>query len=181
MPASQSPELVELLRGIEKRSRAQAAGLPQQEEVRQYWEGVVFSLGDVRLVAPLDEVAEILHFPSIVTTVPGTRSWVRGVANIRGNLLPIIDLQLFLGGSPVVDERRGRILVIKHQGIFTGLLVKGITGMRHFQQESLIDYSLSNDLMGKFVRSAFAQDGETWPVFGIYALTESPEFQVAAL
>ncbi|HEC14956.1 MAG TPA: purine-binding chemotaxis protein CheW [Sedimenticola sp.] len=181
MPASASRELVDLLRGIEQRSRARAAGLPQQEETRQYWEGVIFSLGDARLAAPLNEVTEILHFPSIVTAVPGTRPWVRGVANIRGNLLPIVDLQLFLGGGPVMDERRGRILVIRHGEIFTGLLVKEVTGMRHFQRENRIDYSPPEGPMEKFVHGAFEQDGGTWPVFSMYALAESPEFQVAAL
>lgn len=181
MPVSESRELVELLQSIERRNRAQAAGLPQQEEIREYWEGVIFSLEDIRLVAPLKEVVEILHFPTVITPVPGTQPWVRGVANVRGNLLPIIDLQLFLGGNPVLDERRGRVLVVKHQGIFTGLLVKEVTGMRHFPQESRIDFSPPNGVMKKFVRTAYEQDGEAWPVFGMYALAECPEFQIAAL
>lgn len=53
------------------------------------------------MIAPLEEVKEILNYPDGVTRVPGTQAWLLGMANIRGNLLPLIDLQQFLGGVPV--------------------------------------------------------------------------------
>ncbi|VAX06456.1 hypothetical protein MNBD_GAMMA26-224 [hydrothermal vent metagenome] len=181
MPASEPQELVQLLHRIEQRSRAQAIGLPQQEEVQQYLEGVIFSLNEYRLVAPMSEVAELLQFPADVTQVPGTQPWVRGVANIRGTLLPIIDLQLFLGGEPVPSGRRSRVLIIKHKEIYTGLLVKEVLGMRHFPERSHISYPPPEGLLGKFIDTAFEHEGDTWPVFGMFALAESSEFQTASL
>jgi len=181
MSISEPSEIIQLLRGIEQRSRAHAAGLPQQEEVQQYWEGVVFSLNGAYLAAPLNEVAEILHFPAVVTHVPGTQPWMQGVANIRGNLLPIVDLQLFLGGEQIIDDRRSRVLIIRRKEVFIGLLVQEVVGMRHIPQHQQIDFPPPNGLMGRFVKSAFEHDGETWPVFGMFALVESKEFQIAAL
>ncbi len=182
MTAKSPHELIQLLSKIEQRSIVRQAALPELEEAHQYWEGMIFSLGDMRLVAPLNEVAEMLHFPADVTFVPGTHSWVKGVANVRGSLLPIIDLQMFLGGKPVITGRECRVLVVKHQGIFSGLLVKNVMGMRHFSQEEQIEYSISSGgLLDKFVKTAFEYDGENCPVFGMFALAESAEFQMAAL
>ncbi len=182
MPARTSHELVQLLSDIEQRSVARLAALPELEDARQYWEGLIFSLGEKRLVAPLNEVAEILHFPTDITRVPGTHPWVKGVANVRGSLLPIIDLQLFLGGAAVTTDRRCRVLVIRHQDIFSGLLVKEVMGMRHFSQKNRMDYSPSGaGLFEQFVTAAFEHDGECCPVFSMFALTGSTEFQMAAL
>ncbi len=58
----------------------------------------MFYVGDDRLIAPLNDIKEILNFPSAITKVPGTKPWMLGIANIRGTLLPVIDLQLFLIG-----------------------------------------------------------------------------------
>jgi len=183
MMLTRSPhELVQLLSDIEQRSVVRQAALPELEGAHQYWEGVIFSLDGMRLVAPLNEVAEILHFPAEITFVPGTHSWVKGVANVRGSLLPIIDLQLFLGGEPVITGRSCRVLVVKHQGIFSGLLVREVAGMRHFAQENQIDYSVQDDgLLERFVKTAFEFDGDSYPVFSMFALAESTEFQMAAL
>jgi len=182
MLAKSPHELVQLLSDIEQRSVIRQAALPELEEAHQYWEGLLFLLGERRLVAPLNEVAEILHFPADITFVPGTHSWVKGVANVRGSLLPIIDLQLFLGGEPVQTGRNSRVLVVKHQGIFSGLLVKEVMGMRHFSQENQMDYSITDSgLLEGFVKTAFEYDGEDCPVFGMFALAVSKEFQMAAL
>ena len=104
-------------------------GLPMQEAPPESWEGVMFSVLGSRLVMPLREVVEMLPFPPVVTRVPGAKAWVRGVANIRGNLLPLIDLQSFLGGSPISPDRHSRVLVINHEEIFAGLLVERVMGM----------------------------------------------------
>ncbi len=182
MPARSSHELVQLLSDIERRSVARLSVLPELEEAHQYWEGLVFFLSGKRLVAPLNEVAEILHFPADITRVPGTHAWVKGVANVRGSLLPIIDLQRFLGGDPVAMDRRCRVLVIRHQGIFSGLLVEEVLGMRHFPREGRMDYTPSGaGRFEPFVTAAFALDGEQCPVFSMFALAGSTEFQMAAL
>lgn len=178
--ANSAQELVQLLHGIEQRSQAHALGLPMQEAPPESWEGVMFSVLGSRLVMPLREVVEMLPFPPVVTRVPGAQAWVRGVANIRGNLLPLIDLQSFLGGSPISPDRHSRVLVINHEEIFAGLLVERVMGMRHFLQDRCSDFSQMDGVLGNYVRMAFEQDGEIWPVFSAYALAESPEFQFAA-
>lgn len=174
-------KLIGLLQNIDRRCCDKAANLPQQEEVEEQWEGVVFSVANTRVVAPLNEVCEILNFPPEVTDVPGTHSWMVGVANIRGDLLPIVDLQVFLGGKMTPRGRHNRTLVIRFQGKQVGLLVDERVGMRHFLDVNRCPELLLEGDVANYIDFSFKQDGEDWPVFSMRALVASPEFQIAAL
>ncbi len=89
------PEPFELLQATDELCRNNAFGLPKLEEQQASWSGVAFILRGVRYLAPLDEVAEIIDLPAS-SKVPGAKHWVVGIANVRGVLLPIMDLQGFL-------------------------------------------------------------------------------------
>ncbi len=173
--------LFQMLRAIESRSMEFAAGLPQREEMEETWEGVLFSAGGHTLVAPLGEVKEIINYTADITSVPGTRSWLLGVANIRGNLLPIVDLQAYLLGRTTVPGRRSRVLVIDHDGIFSGLLVDQMVGIRHFRASEQTKRSVPlPESIGRFVGRYFEHEQEIWPVFSMLRLAENPEFLLAA-
>jgi twitching motility protein PilI len=173
--------IVSLLADLERRSRERAKGLPQQELIQSFWEGVMFYIGDNRFVAPLSAVKEILNFPSTLTQVPGTRPWMLGVANVRGTLIPVIDLQLFLIGRKTRRGRRSRVLVFEMGESYTSVLVGEMVGMRHFARETAREMKTSNNTFEKYVKLEFDQDGMTWPVFSLSALAEDPGFQIAAL
>lgn len=177
-----SPQaIVDLLSELEQRSRERAKGLPQQTLIQSFWEGVMFYVGDNRFVAPLSAVKEILNYPSVLTQVPGTKPWMLGVANVRGTLIPVIDLQLFLIGRKTRRGRRSRVLVIDLGDSFTSVLVGELVGMRHFARETAREIKVTNKKFEKYVRLEFDQDGMTWPVFSLSALAEDPVFQLAAV
>ncbi len=173
--------IVSLLAELEARSRERAAGLPQQELIQSFWEGVMFYVGDNRLVAPLSAVKEILNYPTTLTRVPGTKPWMLGVANVRGTLIPVIDLQLFLIGRKTKRGRRSRVLVFSLGDSFTSILVGEMVGMRHFARETAREMAANRNKFEKYVRFEFDQDGMTWPVFSLHALAEDPAFRIAAV
>jgi twitching motility protein PilI len=182
MPILDTPQaIVSLLGDLEKRSRERAKGLPQQEFIQSLWEGVMFYIGDNRFVAPLSAVKEILNFPSTLTQIPGTRPWMLGVANVRGTLIPVIDLQLFLIGMKTRRGRRSRVLVFDMGENYSSVLVGEMVGMRHFAKETAREIQINNQKHDKYVKYEFDQDGMTWPVFSLSALAEDPAFQIAAL
>lgn len=170
-----------LLREIERRSKAHAFELPQQLDVRTTWDGVGFRVGNMQLVAAVDEVKEILPVPRL-TSVFGAQRWVKGVANIRGTLLPVMDLSGFVQGGTTVPGRRSRILVVRHKGISAGLMVDEVLGLKHFYEEEYgADGSAGDAAFARYLRGVYGQEGEVWPVFSMAALVDSPEFmQVAA-
>src|ERR1700761_2321614 len=101
----------EALATFEKRSLAHTAGLPEQIEAPGLWRGIGFRIGTRYMVSSINEVNEILTQPPL-TLVPGTRQWLLGVANVRGNLVPVIDLRQYLEGERTLLTDASRVLLV---------------------------------------------------------------------
>lgn len=169
-----------LLRDIDQRSRTKALGLPQQIEVRRTWSGVGFRLGDINLLSKLDEVDEILISP-VMTKIPSACSWVKGIANIRGMLLPIMDLKDFIDGTAIQKGRKTRVLLIKKAGLISGLMVDEVFGMRHFFEEEHTEKvpDVSENLK-RYLQGAYRKGNMHWGVFNIDNLANDPKFMEVA-
>ncbi len=162
--------------------RRTAKGLPAQQDIKSHWSGIGFTLFGQKFVTPMGEVTEMLELPPY-TELPGVQSWVRGLANVRGRLLPLVDLAVFLGGKLESARRNRRILVIESGDIYVGLVVDGILGMQHFPVDSYvremagIDYAaMVPYLQGSFQESS----GHGWTVFSPWLLVQDEKFfQVA--
>ncbi|MEJ2508918.1 MAG: chemotaxis protein CheW [Gammaproteobacteria bacterium] len=175
MSAAPALEPLSLLLDIESRSRRNALGIPQQVEVRRSWSGIGFRVGQHRLVAAIGDVREILEYPPL-TRVPGALKWVKGISNVRGNLLPIMDLKGFLEGEETSLGRRTRVLVVRHGGLAAGLVVDEVLGLRHFFDEDATDEVPAADKLGEFLNGAYRQGGNLWAVFSVRALAHSQQF-----
>jgi twitching motility protein PilI len=171
----------ELLQDIERRSRARARGLPVHQEPRQEWAGIAFRVRGNSLVAPLQAVIEIVTPPSMAT-VPGVKPWVLGIANMRGIMLPIVDLQAFLFGNPSTDIRTRRVLVVRCGNHASGLLVDAVLGLRRFWvDERLEEYPGLSLELWPYVQCAYVSGGSHYALFNLSALVESQSFlEVAA-
>jgi len=169
-----------LLHEIEQQGLQTARGLPQRDETRSLWHGIGFRIDDVTLVAPLTQVNEILHYPKL-TMVPGTQGWVKGLANIRGTLLPVMDLRGYLGQTAVSLDGHSRIMVVRQDNLTVGLLVDEVLGLKHFDPEaSVTRVKKLSEAVWPYIQGAFQQSGQTWYVFNMTALAEDPQFlQVA--
>jgi len=165
-----------LLQDIENRSRTKALGLPQQVEVRRTWSGVGFRLGDVNLISKLEEVDEILVSPEM-TRIPSALSWVKGIANVRGMLLPIMDLRDFIDGEGIKAGRKTRVMLIKKGELVSGLMVDEVFGMRHFFEEERTENvpDVSENLK-KYLQGAFRKGNTHWGVFNMDSLATDPGF-----
>lgn len=171
----------ETLLDMERRSKRTAAALPQQIEVKSTWDGIGFRVGEYQLVVPMEQIGETLSYP-ILTRVPGSKRWVKGVANIRGNLLPIIDMKDFISGDPIHIQRHTRVMVVHYHGISVGLLVDESFGMQHFLDEERGREAPNLDInINRYLSGTFRQGNELWWVIDLYQMVESSEFmQVAA-
>lgn len=172
--------LFDLLRDIETRSRSKALGLPQQVELRQSWSGIGFRMGDVRLVAPFGEVSEILALPNL-TKVPSARPWVMGLANVRGTLLPILDLAMFIEGRRIAFHSKTRLMVVNQKGVMAGVVVDEVFGLRHFFEEEQTDMfpQISQQLM-EYLGGAYQQGETYWGIFSMLQLCQDPQFAEVA-
>ncbi|MFJ4143433.1 chemotaxis protein CheW [Pseudomonas sp. NPDC089734] len=177
---AESRTAFELLLDIDQRCRSLAAGLPLQETRQQDWSGIGFRMGEHRFVVPMGEIAEILHEPRYAA-MPGVKPWVVGMANLRGRLLPLMDLCGFFGHELSAVRKQRRVLVVEHQEVFAGLLVDEVFGMQHFSQMSLMPEALEvpDEAVAPFLRGQFLRE-QAWFVFSPRALTQSPDFMDVA-
>ncbi len=87
-------------------------------------------IGPHRLLIDLADAGEILAVPDIAP-VPLTKPWYRGLANVRGNLIGIVDLSLYAGGPPTPLDKDSRVLTFSSDLRFSvGILISRMLGLR---------------------------------------------------
>jgi len=175
-------EPVLILREIEEACRVcNTADLQQSAETFSEWSGIAFRVGKNYLLAPLDEVVEILDMPKLAR-VPLAQPWVRGIANIRGNLLPVVDFSGFLSGEMTTASEKSRVMVIDHNGVYSGLIVDEVYGLKHFMESEYTDAEPEVDeFLLPYVRMGYHRDGKVWREVRLFALAETPQFMMAAV
>ncbi len=165
-----------VLLDIDQRCRSHAKGLPTGIQVEEDWVGIGFSLLGKRLVAKMSDVTEILPTPSTIR-IPGVSSWVGGLANIRGTLMPILNLREYLSGVVAMANTDNRVLVIDKDGVVAGLLVDEVYGLRRFKPENIQN---STDLdMGSvepYLEGSFLEGNQVWNIFSIKELVSNQRF-----
>lgn len=87
---------------------------------------VVFRLDKEEFGVPIDSVQEIVRVPEQLTNVPKAPSFVEGVINLRGSVLPVIDLRRRLGMSTIERSDRQRVVVFLISGMRTGFIVDSV-------------------------------------------------------
>jgi twitching motility protein PilI len=184
-PASPQLPAFEILDDYERRSLAHVVGLPEQLDAPGLWRGVGFRIGSKRLASGFDEVVEIMPMPQ-VTPVPGAQPWLLGVANIRGNLLPIVDLKQFLEGERTVLHEGQRVLIVRQPGGDVAVTIDELFGQRSFNQsqqqadETLAQSVLAEGRYAHFIDRAYELADQSWGIFSLERLARTPEFRQAA-
>jgi twitching motility protein PilI len=91
---------------------------------------LAFKAGGVSWLAALPDAGEVLPVPAL-TSVPLTRGWVRGMANVRGNLYIVADLAAFAGAKQMQPTPRSRLLLVgQRHGMNAALIVDMVLGLR---------------------------------------------------
>jgi twitching motility protein PilI len=169
-----------ILQELASRSRTHAAGLPAQETAVKTWSGVAFRVAGGRFLSPLGEVTEVLDVPKF-TQVPGVKPWVKGIANVRGRLLPIMDFASYLGVTSNKLLRARKVLVVEYKGIVAGLIVDEVMGMQHFPSDEFRKSTAKViDGISPYILGEFCRDDRLWTVISLFKLAQDQEFvQVA--
>jgi twitching motility protein PilI len=171
----------ELLKELEKRSRTVVANSVAEADAGQEWVGVAFRMGGETFLVAREETREVLGYPAAVTRIPGAKGWVKGLANVRGALMPMLDLRQFLGSGATTAGRNTRIIVVNHRDIPAGLMVDEVLGFRRFAEAEFNAEAPPTVIRcDSYLAGAFRRGGEVWPVLSLKSLVESQSFLQAA-
>ncbi len=166
----------EKLQDYEQRSLAFEPGQAEGQLGGGEWAGVIFRIGDVRLACSIEDVSEFLPIPSF-TPVPGTKPWILGLANVRGDLLTIIDLAWFLDGERTTVTMRTRLLAATLRGRPVGLLVDEVFGQRQFVSSEGKNSRLARKSpIRTYVHKQYRSGKEVWQELDLDSLFSTAEF-----
>jgi purine-binding chemotaxis protein CheW len=87
---------------------------------------VVFRLDEEEYAVDVDAVQEIIRVPEALIRVPKSYDFVEGLVNLRGTVLPVVDLRTRLGLARGERDERQRIVVLIIGGVRTGFIVDSV-------------------------------------------------------
>ncbi len=168
----------EILARYERLSLAHASDTQDKFEAPGLWRGIGFRVGSRLLVSGIDEINELLAVP-VLTPVPGTQPWLLGVANVRGNLVPGVDIGRFLFGERTQHSDRSRLLVVRQGGGSVALLVDEVLGQRTVDAEQRQQAQEEADpRLARFVDNRVGE--QQLAIFSMNRLVRAPDFRQAA-
>jgi len=113
---------------LEQTRREEAEAIPVRLET---W--VAFSLAGEIFALPVEPVREVVRVASI-TRVPHAPRPIRGVTNMRGRVIPVIDLRLRIELPETELGRASRVIVVSSRGLLLGLLVDAVHQVVHIDR-----------------------------------------------
>jgi purine-binding chemotaxis protein CheW len=107
-----------------------------EKDTRLEQQLVVFTLGDESFAVDINTVKEIIQLQP-VTRLPGTPSSVEGVINLRGSVIPVIDLRKRFNMEEVKSSKDSRIVVVACGGSSVGVIVDSVAQVIRIPLESI--------------------------------------------
>jgi twitching motility protein PilI len=166
-----------LLLELERRAKDAIARGQGKEQAAEEWIGVAFRLASQRFVTARADVREVLPLAEQVTRIPGAKPWLRGIANIRGQLLTIVDLRAFLGAGSTHSDRKARLLLVASREVPTAIIVDEVLGFRRFADTDYSDVRPVTEIRCEhYLAGSYRREGETFPLFDLGLLLDDPAF-----
>jgi twitching motility protein PilI len=133
-----------------------------------------------RWLIRLGDADEVIALPTVVS-VPLTRPWFLGLANIRGNLFSVIDFSVFLGHEPAPLSGMARLILFSTRAgeINAGIVVNRVLGLRNVAE--LAPAAPPSDVPEWYAQRWMDGDGNAWQEIDLAGLAHDPAFlQVGA-
>lgn len=128
---------------------------------------ITFLIGKEEFSVDIMSIREIRGWTP-ATLLPNAPSFVRGVINLRGAVLSIIDLAARLGFPPAVPTARHVIIVVQIGNQVAGLLVDAVTGILTVKPESILPTpDVASDLARSFIKGMMAIDSRMISLIGL--------------
>jgi purine-binding chemotaxis protein CheW len=128
----------------------------------------------------LPKIREILVYPKLITILPGTTQWIKGLINLRGEVVPILDIRIkFNTSKAIYNEDTAVIAVVTGDNRMIGLVVDKIEDVQKLDNASLYPVSdmgstIPPQYLKGFVR---LEDNEMLVIMDIDTITHKNELK----
>jgi purine-binding chemotaxis protein CheW len=117
-------------------------------------EYMTFILGEMKYAVELPKIREILTYPELITILPNTKDWVKGLINLRGEVVPILDIRIkFNTGKVEYNENTAVIAVITNDNRMLGLVVDKVDDVQKLDSASMFPVSdMGSGIPAKYLK-----------------------------
>ncbi len=115
------------LTSLQARYANGASALPLAAPDPEYWRGALLAIAGIPLLVAAGDIEAVIAVPPL-TQIPGTRSWVLGIASHQGGLLPVYCGDGLFGQRLPPGRRREYCLVINRPGCHVGITLSRVEG-----------------------------------------------------
>lgn len=137
-----------------------AARLLVEADSARYIQRRGFSIGDLKLLVPLDATSEVLGMPPLFR-LPGAPTGIKGLANRHGRVVPVMDLSVLFQMSS--HHRASSWLLICGKGDdAVGLVIDNLPERKSFVQDDGIALSEIGHPIASYAKAAYRDGRNIW-------------------
>ena len=130
----------------------------QEEIVFNQW--ATFKVNNELFAIDVMQVKEVLRY-SEITPVPGSSSYIRGIINLRGNVVTVIDTRSRFGLEPCDITDNTRVVVIESEKQVIGILVDSVAEVVYLKTSEIdVAPNVGNEESAQFIQGVSNRDGE---------------------
>lgn len=145
---------------------------------------VVFKLDDENFGISIHSVQEIIRLPESFVAVPNAAGEIEGLINLRGMVMPVIDMRRYFNLASCDRSERQRIVVLNVQGMLTGYIVDSVTEVLTVTAANLTPPPTLNTEAARYVQNVAKTHGGKRMVLvldsGAFDMVDPAELEAAA-
>jgi purine-binding chemotaxis protein CheW len=139
---------------------------------------VSFEVGSELFAVPITKIQEIIRITKIVQ-IPKAPDYVEGVINLRGRVIPVVDLKKKFSMTGEIDQSKSRIVVAEISGVCIGLIVDAVQEVLRPEKDAFEDApAIVSGLEQRFIRGIVKQNEHMLIVLDLDKLFDEEEAAV---
>lgn len=163
---------MEEIKTVDEQKRLESLNRPREYETVQY---IVTQLGEEQYGIDIKLISNIVRMQKI-TRVPKVADYIKGVINLRGEVIPILSLRMKMGLDEDVITKKTRIIILtleQHESI--GLLVDEVKEVVTLDEEHIEKASYDKDEKAKFLAGVGKYDEKLISLLDVNAVLMAGE------
>jgi len=159
-------------------TRAHQEASPEPHPGEGRFQYIICALGDTECAVPVENTTEIGLVPEL-TRVPNVPGWLLGIANLRGDIVSLVDIKRFLGMGSFDPGINDRIIMLRsrREDLGTAVIVNRIAGMHYVADEDIVMASAGDYASTPYISGVYERDGRSIAVLDIESMLLSDDMQ----